>query len=181
MFLAKKIKEETEIGYILYMWQLEDVVRALGCDTERMQQEYLPRFHYEGDALRQEAQWLADIVDMMRTEGILQQGHLQMVKGTLSLLADKHAELLGDSQETVYNALYYKVLPFIVELRTKENNREKNELELCLEILYGVTLLRMQHRDITPQTQEAHDHVAAMLTYLNRKYKEEKAAMEGRF
>lgn len=174
MFLAKKLKEESEVGYILYMWQLEDVVRAYGCDAERLQQEYLPKFHLEGEMQAQEAQWMNDIVEMMRSEGIFQQGHLQMVKGTLSLLSDKHAELLSDVKETVYNALYYKALPFIVELRSKGNNKEKPELEVCLELLYGVTLLRMQGREVSRQTQDAHDAIANMLNFLNQKYKEEK-------
>lgn len=174
MFLAKKIKEESEVGYILYMWQLEDIVRAYGCDAERIIQEYVPNFHYEGDALKQEQQWWVDIVEMMRNEGIFQQGHLQMVKATLSLLSDKHQELLADSKETVYNALYYKALPFIVELRSKGNNREKPELEVCMEALYGVTLLQMQKKELSQQTREAHDKIAGMLTYLNMKYKEEK-------
>ena len=77
MFLAKKIKEESEIGYILYMWQLEDVVRAYGCDSERIEWEYLPRFKYEGDTLKQEIQWWRDVVEMMRAESILEHGHLQ--------------------------------------------------------------------------------------------------------
>lgn len=174
MFLAKKIKEESEIGYILYMWQQEDVVRAYGCDADRIVDEYLPRFHYEGDMLRQETQWWYDLVEMMRSEGLFRQGHLQLVKGTLSLLSDKHAELLADARETVYNALYYKALPFIVELRAKANNREKNELELCMEVLYGVTLLKMQRQEISQQTQDAHDRIAALLTFLNQKYKEDK-------
>lgn len=174
MFLAKKIKEESEIGYILYMWQLEDVVRAYGCDSERIEREYLPRFKYEGDTLKQEIQWWRDVVEMMRAEGILEHGHLQMVKGTLSLLTDKHAELLADSKEHIYNALYYKALPFIVELRSKANNKEKPELELCVEVLYGVMLLRMQQREVSKQTQDAHDAIANMLTMLNQKYKEDK-------
>ena len=174
MFLAKKIKEESEVGYILYMWQLEDIVRAYGCNAEKMVSDYLPKFHYEGEMQKQEAQWWTDIVEMMRSEGIFEKGHLQMVKGTLSLLSDKHMELLADAKETLYNALYYKALPFIVELRSKANNREKPELEVCMEALYGVTLLKMQGREVGKQTQEAHDAIANMLTYLNKKYKEEK-------
>lgn len=174
MFLAKKIKEESEIGYILYMWQLEDVVRAYGCDAERIEREYLPRFRYEGDTLKQEIQWWRDIVEMMRSEGIFEQGHLQMVKGTLSLLSDKHAELLADPKEHVYNALYYKALPFIVELRAKGHNSEKPELQLCIEVLYGVMLLKMRQQEVSQQTHEAHDTLASMLTLLNQKYKEDK-------
>jgi len=174
MFLAKKIKEESEVGYILYMWQLEDIVRAFGCDAEKIIELYIPKLGYEGDTLKQEQQWWRDIVEMMRSEGILQSGHLQMVKGTLSLLSDKHAELLSDTKETLYNALYYKALPFIVELRSKGANREKPELEICFEALYGVTLLKMKQQEISKQTQEAHDSIANLLTYLNKKYKEEK-------
>lgn len=181
MFLAKKIKEESEVGYILYMWQVEDLIRAYDFDTERIEKEYLLKFRLEGEALQQEIRWWNDMVEMMRQENVVQSGHLQIAKGTLALLSDKHMELLADSKEIVYNALYYKTLPYIVELRSKGNNKEKNELELCLEVLYGVMLLRMQQREVTQQTQQAHDNVAALLTLLNQKYKEEKKMMEGRY
>lgn len=174
MFIANKIKEESEVGYVLYMWQLEDVVRAFNGDVEKIIKDYVPQFGYEGDVLKQEQQWWRDIVEMMRGEGIMQTGHLQMVKGTLSLLFDKHVELLADTKETVYSSLYYKALPFIVELRAQGSNKEKSELEVCFEALYGVTLLKMRQQKISQQTQDAHDRIATMLAYLNQKYLEEK-------
>ena len=31
MYIAKKIKEKSIAEYLLYMWQMEDLIRAYGC------------------------------------------------------------------------------------------------------------------------------------------------------
>ena len=96
-----------------------------------------------------------------------------MNKGTLSLLSDKHLELLADSNETEYSALYYRALPFIVELRA-HGDKSKSEVETCLEALYGVMMLRLQNKEVTKETATALKHISELLATLNSKYLEEK-------
>ena len=47
--------------------------------------------------------------------------------------------LLQSTKFPIYNAEYYKVLPFIVELRQR-GDKDLNEIETCLDALYGVML-----------------------------------------
>ncbi len=164
MFIAKQLKEKNICEYLLYMWQVEDTIRAFGCDLDRIEREYVCRFPEEHRA--EETKWFGYLIDMMREEGVMEKGHLQMNKGTLSLLTDKHLELLGDPKQADYIAAYYRALPFIVELRA-HGDKDKSELETCLEALYGVMLLRMQKKEVSSETNRALQHISDMLRMLS--------------
>ncbi len=174
MKIAKELKDTNIAEYLLYMWQLEDTLRAYGCDAERVEREYVSQFGLSAEERRAEARWLSDLCYMMREEGKLQSGHLQMNIGTLSLMTDLHLELLESPKHPYYSAAYYKALPFIVELRTRSGHTDAPELENCLECLYGVMLLRLQKKPISTETQEAVTHISKLLAMLADAWRKER-------
>jgi len=171
MEIAKKLRDENVCEHLLYMWQLEDTLRAYGLDEERVEKEYVARFPKEEQ--EKEAQWLADLIRMMKEEGCQEKGHLQMNQGTVTLLSDLHHEMLNSAKQPFYSAAYYKALPFIVELRAK-GNKEKGELETCLEALYGVMMLRLQGKPLSNETGQAMQHISHLLALLSEAWKKEK-------
>ena len=112
---------------------------------------------------------------MMVEEGVKETGHLQMNRGTLSLLTDLHLELLQSPKHPFYSAAYYKALPYIVELRARSGHTDAPELENCFEALYGLMLLRLQHKPVSKETQEAVSHISHLLALLAEAWKKEKA------
>lgn len=175
MKIARELRDTNIAEYLLYMWQLEDTLRAYGCDADRLRDEYVSRFSEEQDERDREALWLENLCLMMREEGVTQSGHLQMNKGTLSLLTDLHLELLQSPKQPFYSAAYYKALPFIVELRARSGQKEAPELETCFEALYGVMLLRLQKKPIGQETQEAISHITRFIALLADAWNQEKA------
>lgn len=173
MKIAGQLRENNVCEYLLYMWQLEDTLRAYGLDEERIAREYVPRFGLSEAEARETAQWYADLIRMMREEGCQTTGHLQINRGTLSLLTDLHAQLLGSPKHPFYSAAYYKALPFIVELRAR-SSKEAGELETCFNCLYGVLLLRAQHKEISRETQTAVAAITHLLALLADARKKEK-------
>lgn len=168
MFIARELKEKNVCEYLLYMWQIEDTIRAFNFDLDRIKAEYVSRFQYPDAQREEEEKWFGYLIDMMRQEGVMEKGHLQMNQGTLALLTDKHLELLNDTDQTAYNAAYYRALPFIVELRA-HGDKQKPELETCLEALYGVMMLRLQKKEVSEGTQKAVKHISEMLRLLCKK------------
>lgn len=175
MKIARELRDTNIAEYLLYMWQLEDTLRAYDCDADRVREEYVSRFSDDADERDREAMWLENLCTMMREEGVTQQGHLQMNKGTLSLLTDLHLELLQSPKQPFYSAAYYKALPFIVELRARSGHKEAPELETCFEALYGVMLLRLQKKPIGKETQEALGHITHFIALLADAWNKEKA------
>ena len=133
MIIAKKLKEENIAEYLLYMWQVEDLLRGVALDVDRLEESYLSRFQYEEDQRGELRQWYEDLAEMMRSEGVTEQGHLQVNKNVIIWLEDLHRQLLKSPKFPYYSAAYYKALPFIVELRSKNKVKdlkdEKDNLE----------------------------------------------------
>lgn len=162
MFIAKSIREKSVVEYLLYMWQMEDLIRAYGCSLTRIRREYIDSFDYTDQQKDEEEDWFGDLIRMMNQEGKREKGHLAINEVLLQDLGDLHVRLLQSTCFPFYSAEYYRVLPFIVELRQK-GDKEIGEVETCLNALYGVMLLRMRQKPISPETAHA---IKAITTFL---------------
>lgn len=163
MFIAQKLRSQSVSAYLIYMYQVEDLIRAYGLDAERIAAEYLPRFGYDEAQMKEAREWYESLARMMKEEGKEASGHVQVVQNTLELLEDHHQELLADSDEQEYRTAYYKALPHIVALRAQGNNKEKHEMENCIDALYGATLLRMQGKELSAGTLNALKPISDLL------------------
>ncbi len=170
MYVAQELKKKNIAEYLLYMWQIEDTIRAFGCSLGRIRREYIDRFDYTDEQKEEETDWFGNLITMMNSEGCREQGHLQINKVTLQKLEELHAQLLSSSDFPFYNAEYYKVLPFIVELRNRGAHKEENEIETCFNSLYGVMMLRLQKKDISLNTQHAVKEITTLIGMLNDHY-----------
>ncbi len=169
MFIAKQLRQTSIAEYLLYMWQMEDIIRAYGLSLGRIQQEYIARFDYTDEQKDEETDWFGSLIRMMNEEGCRERGHLTINKILVQDLMDLHGQLLQSSKFPFYNAEYYKVLPFIVELRNK-GDKEVNEIETCLDALYGVMLLRLQQKEISPETNNAVREITTFIGMLSDYY-----------
>ena len=41
MFVAQELRKKNIAEYLLYMWQVEDTIRAFGCSLARIRREYI--------------------------------------------------------------------------------------------------------------------------------------------
>lgn len=172
MNIAKQLKEKNIAEYLIYMWQVEDLIRAMGCDIDVIRKKLISTFpETERQALDE---WYGNLVEMMRAEGVKEKGHLQINRNVIQNLMELHGELLASTKYPFYNAAYFKALPFIVELRQKNGHQEESELETCFEALYGVLLLRLQHKDITPETDTAMKAISSFISLLANYYEKER-------
>ncbi len=174
MFIAQELRKNSIAEYLLYMWQVEDTIRAFGCSLARLRREYIDHFDYDEERKEDEADWFGNLIKMMNEEGCREQGHLQINKATLQLLSELHLQLLASPKYPFYNAAYYKVLPFIVELRSRGADKQESEVETCLNLLYGVMMLRLQKKEITPNTEHAVKEVSTFIGMLSDYYKKDK-------
>lgn len=172
MKIAQQLKENNIAEYLIYMWQVEDLIRANGGDLDRVQQNIVVRYPEEDRPALLE--WYGNLINMMREEDVLAKGHLQINRNVIINLTDLHNALLASPKFPFYNAAYFKALPFIVELRSKSGKKEEPELETCFEALYGVMLLRLQKKEISPETTRAIEAISGFLSLLANYYDKEK-------
>lgn len=170
MFIASQKRKDNIAEYILYLWQIEDLVRANNLDIEAIKRNIIDPYHLEPAQKEELTQWYESLIEMMRREGVEQRGHLQINRNILADLVQLHQRLLADPEFPKYTALFYKTLPYIVELRSKAGNEKTGEIETCFNALYGMMLLRLQKKEIAPATLEAVKQIGVFIATLARYY-----------
>ncbi len=144
-----KSKKENIAEYILYLWQLEDYLRAFpeqaSSNTELM-----------------------EIADMMYSEGIMNGGHLQLAQNALNEMEELHNELV--ETEAPYRAVIMHLEPRLNLLKAKTNNPLMSDVEACLTLLYQVMLLRLKQQEISAETDEVVKDATQLMRFLSKTY-----------
>ena len=175
MFVARNLRKTNIAEYLLYMWQVEDLLRAHKLDIDALTEKVVSQYHLD-DAQRAElVEWYENLLEMMRHEGVEKEGHLQINKNVIIQLNDLHARLMHSTKFPYYQAAYYKVLPAIVELRSKSGTHDETEIENCFDALYGVWMLKLQHRPLSKETSGAMQDISTFLGMLSDYYQKDNA------
>lgn len=178
MIIAERLRQTNRAEYILYMWQVEDILRVYHLDLDELREHYLSGFQLSPEGMAKTEGWYADLCRMMAEEGLREGGHLQINKNALSDLEELHTRLLRSEKFPYYRQMYYRVLPYIVELRAKNQGMNTTvhptELETCFNALYGVLILRMQGKTVSDETQKAAKDISTLLGQLSEYYQKDK-------
>ena len=164
MIIASQKKKENIAEYLLYMWQIEDIIRAYGLDIDQIQKHIIDSYDLPEEQKKSMRDWYESLIDMMHSEGVEKKGHLQLNKNVLIDLTDLHLRLLKSTREPFYGAAFFK-----------SGEGKTGELETCFNALYGVLLLRLQKKEIQSDTLKAIQQISTFLSILAEKYKQEKA------
>lgn len=172
MIIAKQKKEENIVEYLLYMWQIEDILRAYKLDIEKLDEVIVSQYQQDENTKKEIREWYDNLIQMMKLEHIEESGHLQININLVNDLNDLHIELLQNPQEIQYNALFFKTLPFLVEFRNKlKAGEETNDIQLSLHSLYAILLLKLQKKEISKDTEVAVKQISSFMAVLSQKYK----------
>ena len=172
MIIASQKRKENIAEYLLYMWQIEDLIRANDLDIDRIKANVIDRYtDLTDDQRKQMVEWYESLIDMMRMEGVTKSGHLQMNKNIISALVDLHQALLKDPRFAQYTATFYKTLPYIVELRSRAGEAKAGEIETCFTALYGMLMLRLKGKEISSDTLEAIKQISHFMALLAHYFK----------
>lgn len=170
MYISRQKRQENIAEYLIYMWQIEDIIRANGLDIDRIKKNVIDRYQLSPDAEKEMADWYQSLIDMMRDENVQEHGHLQINRNVMIRLVELHQALLKDPRFPEYTAQFYKTLPYIVELRAKAGDAAVGELETCFTALYGMLMLRLRSRDVSPETENAMKQISTFIAMLARHY-----------
>lgn len=146
------LKKNNIAEYILYLWQIEDYLRAFPQQAESNQE-------------------LQDLLNMMRQENIMEHGHLQLAQNALRELEELHDDLL--EQEATYRAAIIQLTPSLNLLKAKTDRPTMSNIEACLTLLYQIMLLKLQKRPISSETELVQKQATQLLQYLSKTYKEQ--------
>ena len=151
-----KAKKNNIAEYILYLWQMEDYLRAFPQNAEATQE-------------------LHDLNEMMHREGLMEGGHLALANNALAELIDLHTTLLDE--DAMYRAAIIRLQPSLNLLKAKTDRPTMPDIEACLLLLYQIMLLKLQKKEISPETASVQKQATQVLTFLSRTYHDDQATV----
>ncbi len=173
MIIAREKRKTNISEYILYMFQVEDLIRACDLDIERINTEIIQKFPQPPDVLQEMRGWYQELIRQMEKEGVQNTGHLQRLNDLIGKLNDLHIRLLKDPAEAGYQKIHQQARPDIRTIQLKLRQPPANELEVCYNALYGLLLLRLQKKKVSQDTEKAMATFSKLLALLSEKFKAE--------
>ena len=171
MIIAQQKKQQNIIEYILYMWQIEDLIRSFNFDLDSIEKNIISQFDVDQQTKQAMRIWYDHMIAAMINEKIQQKGHLQTLKAKVNELDNLHLQLMNSPFHVDYQQVFNKAVPFLNELYQKSNKeKDKSIVELALEAMYGIWMLKLKKQKISNQTQQAIDAISDWLSLLAKKY-----------
>ena len=171
MIIAQQKKKENIAEYILYMWQIEDLMRAYKLDIKEIEKNIVQRFEQPNPVKKEISNWYAGLIDLMKEEQKIESGHLQFVQNSINELNEVHLYLLKSPDHLDYIEAYNKAKEGIIELMNRSKGAIENEVEACFNGLYGLLMLRLQQKTISPDTISALSAVSQLVAILSAKHR----------
>jgi len=168
MILAESKRQKNISEYIIYMYQTEDLIRIYDFDMEKVQ-EYVIK-HIPVDDKSELVSWYKTIAKQMKKEGIKEKGHLSSVQQLVEELSKMKDELLESDKEFI--KIYENSVPHIKKSLEYAEGQVKDEIQACLNGIYGLLLLKMNGKNIHPDLMDSINAFGDVLSYLSYKYKQ---------
>ena len=110
MFVARNLRKTNIAEYLLYMWQVEDLLRANRLDIDLLTKNVVAKYQLDEAQRAELVEWYSNMIEMMRHEGVEENGHLQINKNVIIQLNDLHAQLMHSTKFPYYQAAYYTTI-----------------------------------------------------------------------
>lgn len=175
MLIAKLKKETNIVEYLIYMFQIEDIIRSFNFDLNKIDEAVVQKFEQPKKVKDQIRAWYEQLIKDMQTQGIEQTGHLEELKSTMQGLDILHQTLLTTIQDKQYQELFETAKPALADLVRKSGGKHHdNEVEIALNGIYGLLVLRLKQQRVASSTEEELGKVSAMLARLAHQYQQMK-------
>jgi hypothetical protein len=164
MLTAKKKRNENIAEYVLYMWQIEDLLRALKFDRNLIYAILVEPLNVSEGKKQEILYWYLGIIDLLKEEKKEDFGHNYHSLHVIGELNDLHLSLLGKNSE--YNSLFVAAQDDIALFREK-SAKKASDVEIAFDALYAKLLLKIKNEQISDETSAAFDRITSMIAYLS--------------
>jgi hypothetical protein len=167
--VSESKKSQNIAEYLIYMYQMEDLIRSYQGDRAEMDQYLVSKYPVSEEEKSEISTWFADLSKQMKAEGIMVKGHLAELNQVVMELAQLHWDLL--KTDKTYFETYSKAKPFILEAIVQADGVDLgNEIQICLNGIYGLLLLRLLDKDVSDEQLKSAEAFGEVLSLLNWSY-----------
>ena len=170
MRVAQQKLKENIAEYLLYMFQIEDVIRSFNFDLDAILDVFVRPTLVDDSFLNQYKTWYSELIVQMQKQGIEKEGHLDSLNEIIIELIYLHNTLLTVVNDEKYTALVTAAKEDIVAFKEKSNFMKRHEIEVLLHAMNMKLQLKVRKQEISTETELAMDKMRVQLAYLSREY-----------
>ncbi len=171
MLIAQQKRKENLAEYILYLYQVEDLIRAFHLDMNLIDKNLVSRYQVNDEKKEEISGWYENLVAMMNREGLQTSGHMQFLTNLMNHLNELHLRLLQTQSEPLYISAFQSVADILNELKQK-NPGSGSDVQTALDGIYGYLLLKLQKKEITTETEKGIKQLSRWLAHLSRHFRD---------
>lgn len=172
MIIAEQKRKENIAEYLLYMYQVEDMIRANALNLDQIEQTLINKFEVSYEVKREMREWYKALITMMQEEEKVQAGHLNILENTAGQLNKMHHQILNQGIDMAYKGSYEKAKAHIEALRMRSGHSKESDIQVALNGLYGLLILKLKKTVITEETTRAFDTIRELVAELSSRYME---------
>lgn len=163
-------KEENIAEYIIHMYQTEDLILTYSFNLNGINEYVIKHMSEEEQVRKKILLWYADVIQRMQEEGISDSSkRLSATQAYVDELTRIHNNLLNT--DNAYSSLYSEAEKDIKQHISLSGNTITNPIQICINGLYGMLLLKLNGKKITGQDEVKLKKFGAVLGYLSIQYK----------
>ncbi|MCU0401026.1 MAG: DUF4924 family protein [Algoriphagus sp.] len=172
--VADKKKSKNIGEYLIYLYQMEDLIRSFQGNMEEIRQYVVAHYPVSEEEKAEITEWFQGLLNKMRSEGILEKGHLQELNHLVDKLLQLHYRLLKTDKS--YFETYNQAKPHILQsILAADGENPGNEIQICLNGIYGLLLCRLLGKKVSDEQLKAAEAFGEVLSLLNLAYQQELA------
>ncbi len=172
MIIAEQKRKENIAEYLLYMYQVEDMIRANKLDLDSIEATLISKFDVSYEVKREMREWYKTLITMMRDEQKEVAGHISLLETTAEQLSEMHHQVIKQGIDSSYKDTYGKAKPHIEALRMRSGHSKESDIQVALNGLYGLLILKLKKTPITEETTRAFDTIRELVAELSSRYME---------
>ena len=170
MLISQQKKLENIAEYLIYMYQIEDIIRAFQFDVDQIIEVFVKPSLPDASFLNQYRDWYEVLVKQMMLQRCEKEGHIESLREIVMELIYLHNTLATITNDEKYKNLVELSKPFLDEFKERSNMSQRHDVEVLLHAMYMKLQLKVRKQEISPETEEAMDKMRIQLAYLSREY-----------
>lgn len=175
MIIAEQKYKENIIEYIIYIRQIQDIIRLANCDIEEINKLIIDQYKTSEKIKIKIRDWYLDLINLIKTEKIDKQGDFGFIKNIIDELEELNQKLLNQENSYKHQELYRWAKPNIEEFKKLSNNANEGDAKTCIDALHSLLLLRIKNQPISSETMQAMQTFSNLMANLAFEYKKLKS------
>jgi hypothetical protein len=172
MIIAEQKRKENIVEYILYIRQVQDIIRMTNFDINKIDEMVISKFSL-GEKIRDKIKnWYSDLIILMQKEKCEADGDYSFISELVNKLDVLNQELLHDNDSHKHSELYRWAKPNIEEFKKLSGKPNASDALICIDALHSLLLLRIKKQPVSEETMQAMQTFSNLMANLALHFRE---------